>query len=338
MNRDAFFVIPMPEECVFSYIIRINMVLAPCRIPNIFAKNGRWSKYVTLPQRYQEIFSQNNDFQVFNLLLKSGVIEHQKDILKSPVDYTRTMTTFLKGGRVKKRSSNQIKYCPKCIAEFIGTYGFSYFKADWALWKSGDNCQIHREPFNIIDSGNKADALQAVEMVMMGKRSRFCKSLRDSPYYQEISDENYYSGNTEDKLPHLASCLENKLKAWLLSNNHTFPKNMITAVRCADHGSLVSSMESHVFRDFVFRKAYSSLHNSNYLRFHEFWKRYSELHMFYCGVIEKQGLKGKIAKLRGFNCSKCRDVFCPANLTIIQTRRAYWSIIHGYKCPGERML
>lgn len=338
MSTDGFLIAPMPEECVFSYILRINMVLAPCRIPNIFDKKGRWSKYITLPPEYQEVFLSNSDYKVFKLLLDSGVIQYQKDKLKNPVDYTSTMTGFLKGDRVVKRSSYRVKYCPRCIADFIRSHGFSYLKADWALWSSGDNCRVHREPFNIIDSGNKVDALQAVQSVLTGKRSRFCKSLGDSTYYRGVEDEYYRSEHSEKKLPHMASCLENKLKAWLLLDGHTFPENMITAVRSASNGSLIRCMESHVFRDYVFEKAYFALHNSNYSRFHEFWKHHCELHTFYCGVIEKQGLKGTIAKLRGTNCSKCRDVYCPANLTIVQPRGAFWFTFRGYKCSGEQMI
>ncbi|TKF25159.1 hypothetical protein FCV50_22710 [Vibrio kanaloae] len=340
MSGHTFVISPMPKECVFSYIVRINMVLSPCKMPNIFGKHGCWAQSITLPHRYQEIFIKNNDSQVFSLLLESGVINLQQDILKNPVDYTRTIAHFLKGDRVQKCSSYQVKYCPKCIADFIRLYGFSYLKADWASWSSGDNCRLHREPFNIIDSGNKADALQSVQSVMIGKRSKFCKSLRDSTYYREVEvEDNYYrSEEPKQELPHLASCLKNKLKAWLLIDGHTFPQNMITAVRCANHSSLVYSMESHVFRDFVFKEAYFALHDSSYFRFHEFWKRYSELHTFYCGVIEKQGLKGVIAKLRGANCSKCRDVYCPANLTIIQPCRSFWFTFQGYKCSGEQII
>lgn len=340
MSTDAFFIAPMPEECVFSYILRINMVLAPCRMPNIVNQKGHWSKYITLPQQYQEIFLKKTDSKVFKLLLESGVIEYQKDILKSPVDYTRTMADFLKGSRVKKRST-YVKYCPKCIADFIGLYGFSYLKADWALRSSNHNCRVHREPFNIIDSGNQADSLQAVQSVMMGKRSRFCKSLRDLKYYREVEaedeDEHYRSGDSEKVLPHLASCLANKLKAWLLIDGHTFPNNMIAAVGSASNYSLNRYMESHVFRGYVFNKAYFALHKSDYSRFHEFWKRHCELHTFYCGVIQKQGLKGTIARLRGVNCSKCRDAYCPANLIIVQPRQAFWSAFRDYKCYGERM-
>ncbi|MEZ9469341.1 hypothetical protein AB4211_02840 [Vibrio lentus] len=340
MSTDVFFIKPMPEESVFSYVLRINMVLAPCRMPNIFDKKGRWSNYITLPQQYQEIFSKNPDSKVFKLLLDSRVIEYQNDILKNPVGYTRTMAAFLKGHRVKIGTHYQVKYCRRCIEDFIRLYGFSYFKADWASWDSGHNCRVHREAFYIIDSGNKVDALQAVQSVLMGKRSRFCKNLGDSTYYLgvEVEDEYYRSKLSEIKLPYLAPCLKNKLKAWLLLDGHSFPNNMISIVRCANHSSLVDSMESHVFRDYVFKKAYFALHNSNYSRFHEFWKHHCELHTFYCGVIKKQGLKGVIAKLRGVNCSKCFYAYCPASLTIVQSRRTFWFNFRGYKCSGEKMI
>lgn len=173
---------------------------------------------------------------------------------------------------------------------------------------------------------------------MKGQRSKCCKSLRDSPYYSEHIYDGYRTENSERKLPHLASCLINKLKAWLLTDGHTFPDNLITAVRSANHRSLVYCMESHVFRDFVFKKAYFALHDSNYLRFHEFWEQYFECHTFYCGVIEKQGLSGEIAKLRGSNCSKCSDHFCPANLAIVPASRGLFGFyFSGYKCPGGGM-
>lgn len=324
---------PMPQECVLSYIYRINMVLAPCKMPNVIDKRGRWSGHIILPHQYQKILIKHTDYQVFNLLLESGVIEYQDDILKSPVDYTRIMAAFLKGERVKKGFSSQLKYCSKCIKEFIEKYGFAYFKADWTHYITSDNCSVHRMPLYIIDSGNRKDALKAIGIVMMGKHSQFCKSLSDSPYYREISDDYYISKSTEAKLPHLASCLKSRLKAWLLIDDHTFPDSLVSSVRCASHDSFVRSIKTYVFIDYVFKAAYIALHHSDYSRFHTFWERYAEIYTFYCGVIKKQGLSGKIAKLKGSNCSKCRDIYCPANLAYSSSLYSY----RPYKYLGERI-
>lgn len=335
MSCETFVVAPMPGEYVFSFIFRINMVLAPCKMPNVINKNGRWNSSITLPFQYQDIFLKMGDSQVYKLLLDSGVFSHRKDVLKSPVGYTETMSAVLQGKTVHNISFAKLSYCPKCIAEFISIYGFAYFKADWGL---GYNCRVHKKPFNIIETNNRKDSLQAIEQVMTGRRSRFCKSLRDFPYYRDFESENNSKQHgIETQLPHLASCLESKLKAWLLTDGHTFPKILIMTVRSANHDSLVRNMESHVFRDYVFKKAYAALHRSDYSRFNNFWSRYAEIHKFYCGVIEKQGLVGAVAKLRGGNCSKCCDRHCPANLLIAPSCRSLGFNFRGYKCPGEQM-
>ncbi|MEZ8796792.1 hypothetical protein OAA_02320 [Vibrio cyclitrophicus 1F175] len=329
---------PMPEECVLSYILRINMVLGPGRMPNVFNEKGKWSEYLMLPERYQGIFINNFDSQVFNLLLDSGFIEYQADILKSPTSYTIFMGAFLKGQKVKRSSSPQVKYCSKCIVDSIKKNGFAYFKADWASWMSGDNCRLHKEAFHVIKAGNRKDTIKAVELVMIGKRSKFCKSLRDLPYYREVSDDLYYSKASMLNEPHLAPCLVNKLKMWLLYENHIFPDSIVEALGSASHDSLVRSMESHIFRDYMFKKAYYALHDSSYLKFHEFWQRCSKLHTFYCGVIEKQGLNETVFKAQGANCSKCHDVDCSANILIIKPRQHLFSSFQGYRCCGEQML
>lgn len=330
--------IPMPQECVLSFILRVNLVLALRGMPQIINKKGQWARSITLNSKYQEFFSKLSDLQVAKLLFESGVLKHETDILKNPVSYTKDMENFLKGKRVAKYSSRDVKYCASCIREFIETYGFAYFKASWSR-EYCDYCSLHKEPFFRINSDNRKETLQALKLIMKGQRSNLCQSFRDSPYDYETIEDNHclYVEKTENELPHLAICLKNKLKAWMLNEDHEFPSSLIKAVRCFDNQSIIRNMESHVFRDYVFRVAYYALHNSDYFMFHEFWKKQCEIYLFYCGVIKKSELRGEIAKLRGCNCSKCFFESCPANKMILWPRTVQRYSFQSYKCITVNM-
>ncbi|MEZ8028126.1 hypothetical protein [Enterovibrio norvegicus] len=301
-------------------------------MPSIISNKGCWSKYISLSHGYQDVFLKYTDSQLFNLLLDSCFISTEENVLKNPASYVKVISDFLTGNKVYKGHANRIRYCSKCISEAIEIYGFAYFSAHWTSPGSGNNCKIHEVPLYVIDSYCKKDTLYALDIVMMGKKSEFCKSLNNSDFCPE--GEYYFSllEGPEKKPPHLAPCLINKLKAWLILDGHTFPTELITAVRCASHSSLVSSMETYVFKNYLLKRAYVTLYNSNYKIFHDFLTKNSELHTFYCGIIEKQGLKGVIARLQGSNCSKCSDVHCPANHSIIHPS-GMPSSFNGHRCP-----
>ena len=343
MNSTTLVLSPRPQESIISLIFRINMVFDSGKMPQLIDKKGRYSKYISLTPKYQAIFSEYTDTQIFNLLLNTGIIQHSLDFLKSPVDYTVGIRDFLQGKRVKIGISSDVYYCASCIREFIETDGFAYLKGSWTTSLSNDDCCVHQEPLYKIVSDNRKDTLQAIKTVLAGRRSEFCKSLRDYSYYRPYREIQYTTLPTTagsiKELPHIAPCLEKKLKAWLLREGHTFPSNLIEDVRLADHDSLIRSMKSHVFRDFVFNKAYRSLHESEYVDFHDFWERHSVIQSFFCGVIKKQGLQGKIAKLRSKNCSKCIERSCPANQIILFPRFSLAKEFSSfdYECVGKRI-
>ncbi len=344
MSSTTLTLSPKPQESIISLIFRINMVFKPGKMPQLIDKKGRFSKYISLTPEFQAIFWEYTDAQIFSLLINASIIKrNQYDFLKSPVDYTVGIRDFLQGKRVKIGISSDVYYCASCIRESIEKYGFAYLKRIWTTYLSSDDCCVHKEPLYKIMSDNRKDTLQAIETVLGGRRSKFCKSLRDSSYYRPYREIEYAALPTTagsiKELPHIAPCLEKRLKAWLLREGHTFPSSLIEDVRLADHDSLIRSMKSHVFRDFVFNKAYRALHESEYVDFHDFWERNSVIQSFFCGIIKKQGLQGKIAKLRSENCSKCLESFCPANQIILFPRCIFSNQFNSfdYKCVGKRV-
>ena len=311
---------PLPEESLLSYIYRINLVESHLTKLRVVSTSGKWKKRIALTAGFQKYFAQLTDFQLSKLICDSGYIGVELNQIDTIIEINTTLRNILKGEKIKLISSLPIKYCKKCISNFIEKYGVGYIKAEWNLSTGPTICTVHDELYFQIDVENAEQAEVALRKIISGRSSEYCVKLNNKPlkFHYDLNEKIQRS---LESFPYLAPCLSNKLKGWLLTQGRKTPNEIHSVIGTSDKACYVkagcrriqtSEIEKYVFKSVLFRTAYRRLYFSDYPEFTRFWEENRTEKTIYFGVIKQQDLQASIHKLRSRNCSKCNEWECPA--------------------------
>ncbi|MEB5560510.1 hypothetical protein GOP87_13280 [Vibrio cholerae] len=161
----------LQDESLHSFIYRRLALwgLEASSYSGLISSDGCWYKAPCIPKEISFVFDDIPDDFLITKLFQSGMIRIENDSLVYTYnwlygDLDKTFYGRKYHGQLSRKIS--IRFCQKCIKEYIAVFGFGYFHRDWI---SRFFCEKHSSPLTRLEVQGRTNAIAQINSILRGR-------------------------------------------------------------------------------------------------------------------------------------------------------------------------